>query len=59
MKTAGAPALITNVGKNHEITTNLSGMKAYLIDEEHFMTEIDIDPAKFTLGQYQTVLFLG
>ena len=34
-------------------------MKAYLIDEEHFMTETDIDPAKFTLGQYQTVLFLG
>lgn len=55
----GHAALITNVGDDCEITTNLSGMKAFLIDEEHLMTETDIDPAKFTLGRYQTVLFLG
>ena len=55
----GRAALITNVGDDCEMTANLSGMKAFLIDEEHLMTETDIDPAKFTLGQYQTVLFLG
>lgn len=51
-------AMISNLGDECEITTNLcSCMKAYLIDVDHFMTEIELDPKKFTLGKNQVVYF--
>ena len=51
-------ALISNLGDEREITTNLcSCMKAYLIDQDHLMTEAELDPKKFTLGKNQVVYF--
>jgi len=51
-------AMISNLGDECEITTNLcSCMKAYLIDVDHFMTEIELNPKKFTLGKNQVVYF--
>ena len=47
--------LIANTGKSERLETNLSGMKVYLIDSEHAMTETDYDSADFVLGENQTV----
>lgn len=47
--------LIANTGKSERLETNLSGMKVYLIDSEHAMTETDYDSADFALGENQTV----
>ncbi|MBE6612823.1 MAG: hypothetical protein E7632_10060 [Ruminococcaceae bacterium] len=50
--------MISNLGDEREINTNLcDSMKAYLIDEDHFMTEAELDPACFTLGKNQVVFF--
>lgn len=53
---AGEAVMIANIGEDVEITTNLTGMKAYQIDAEHFMTEGELDPTAFTLTKNTVVL---
>jgi len=49
--------LFANIGDNTPIQTNLTGsFKAYLIDFDHHMTPVDIDPSGFELGRFQTLL---
>ena len=48
--------MIVNTGDEERIETNLSGMKVYLIDSEHFLTEEALDPTDFTLGKNQVAL---
>ena len=47
------------MGDAREIVTNLSGMKVYLIDENHMMTETELDPSRFTLEKNQVVFIRG
>ena len=50
--------LITNVsGEDETVTVNVdSDFRAYLIDEEHMLTPIDITPDSFTLEENQVIL---
>ena len=50
--------LITNVsGKEETVAVNVdSDFRAYLIDEEHMLTPIDITPDSFTLEENQVIL---
>ena len=55
-KTRGV--LLVNIGEKKTVTTNLSKeMKAYRIDENHFLTPANIDPASFTAEQYDVFYF--
>lgn len=50
--------LLTNIGEDIEMCIGLpENMKAYLIDQEHFMTEAKIDPNGFTLAKNETLFF--
>ena len=52
--------LIANTGKDTAITlSGGEGMRGYLIDEEHFYTETDWDPASFTLKENQVIYLEG
>ena len=50
--------MITNAGETAQcIHTNLQGrFDAYLIDLNHLMTKVELDPAQFVLEGYQVVL---
>lgn len=54
---AGEAVMIANIGEDTAVTTDLAGMKAYQIDAEHFLTEVDLNPTAFTLPK-NTVLLL-
>lgn len=49
-------ALIVNTGGAERLETNLDGMKVRLIDAGHFLTEAELDPTGFTLGENQVAL---
>lgn len=51
-------ALIANISeKDAVLSTNLSpAMKGFLLDQEHFLTETDLNPASFVLKQNQVIL---
>lgn len=51
-------ALIANISeKDAVLSTNLSpAMKGFLLDQEHFLTETDQNPASFVLKQNQVIL---
>ena len=53
-------ALITNIGDDTRIKTNLNGSEtAYLIDDDHFMKEVQLDPKEFELKKNQVVLIVS
>lgn len=53
-------ALITNIGDDTRIKTNLNGSEtAYLIDDDHFMKEVQLDPKEFELKKNQVVLMVS
>lgn len=51
--------LIANIGETQDITTDLVpvGLHAYLLDENHFLTEASLDPSRFSIGKYQVLFF--
>lgn len=48
--------MIVNTGEPETITTDLSGMKLFLVDKEHYLTEEASDPTNFTLAKDQVAL---
>lgn len=48
--------LLSNIGEDQTITTNLEGFEVYLVDESHALEQVDLDSAKFTLKENQVVL---
>lgn len=50
--------LIANVGEDTEISLNFDG-RAYIIDEEHPMSEVDADTRKFTLLKDSVIYIEG
>ncbi|MBQ6824630.1 MAG: hypothetical protein IJP27_08240, partial [Clostridia bacterium] len=47
--------LLTNIGADQRVETNLQGFEVYLIDETHRMERVDWDPSSFELKENQTV----
>ena len=53
-------ALIANIGDDTQVKTNLNGCETmYLIDDDHFMEEVKLDPKEFMLKKNQVVLVVS
>ena len=48
--------LIANTGSPETVETNLPGMKVYLLDQDRFLTETDLDSRSFRLEENQVAL---
>ena len=48
--------MITNLGEDVTLTTNLEGFEVYLVDEEHKLEQMDWNSAEFELKSNQIVL---
>lgn len=46
--------LIANIGEKQKISTNLTGMTVYAIDENHLFTPTELDPTELIMEKYQT-----
>ncbi len=47
--------MISNIGEEQTLTTNLEGFEVYLVDESHNLERVDWDSSEFTLKPYQVV----
>lgn len=48
--------LISNLGDDTQISTNLDGFDVYLVDEEHMLEKIEMDSLNIVIKKYQVML---
>ena len=53
---AGRSLLIANIGPDTQVETDLPGsFTAYLVDEENYLVQTDLDPKQFLLKENQVI----
>jgi hypothetical protein len=48
--------LISNLGDDTQISTNLDGFDVYLVDEEHMLEKIEMNSLNIEIKKYQVML---
>lgn len=48
--------LVSNIGEDIKISTNLNGFDVYLIDEQHFIEKTDLNSLEFTIPKNRVML---
>ncbi len=50
--------LLSNIGADRVIETDLAGFAVYLVDETHSLEQVDLDPARLEMKENQVILLI-